>query len=296
MTVPAFASVDPSTRDTKGYNSAELPKGPDTTTDIWTVTPENAQYTLDGAYGSINGKTIRFSAGTYGNVLVLGRASKFSGSETNYYSDNWITPADYENLQDNGVYRYSRTVENVTFTAEEGVVLPGFTASSGHMYGTDGNPSYDYVRETSTESTNNSYYASVTLKNLTFDGLTFSGGIFINDYLENSLTDGITFTDCTFLGDEIQMATNGFCGINMKADAKNFSNVTVVGCTFTDYFQGIYVQGPVNWTIQNCMFDNTTHNAIALQSSTNNTVTGTISVKENIIKNAHDRAVRLGNA
>ena len=229
---------------------------------------------------------------------MLGRTNKFAGSGTKYYSNgnNWTDEIGYEDLQATGVYSYSRTVENVTFTAKEDVVLAGFTASSGHMYGTEGNHSYDYVRETSTESTVNSYYSSVTLKNLTFDGLTFSGGVSINDYLENSLTAGITFTGCTFQGDETQMATNGFCGINMKADTKNFENVTVTGCTFTDYFQGIYVQGPENWTIQNCSFNNTTHNAIALQSSTSNTVTGTITVKENLIRNAQDRAVRLGDA
>ena len=52
-------------RDTKGYDSAALPTGPNVSGDVWTVTPENAQYTLDGAYGSIDGKTINFSSGPY---------------------------------------------------------------------------------------------------------------------------------------------------------------------------------------------------------------------------------------
>ena len=37
--------------------------------DVWTVNPENAQYTLDEAYGSIDGKTIHFSGGTIPKYL-----------------------------------------------------------------------------------------------------------------------------------------------------------------------------------------------------------------------------------
>ena len=211
LTVSAMA-IDTTTRDTKGYGGVDLPAAPDKSGNVWTVTPENAQYTLDGAYGSISGKTIHFSSGTYTEVLVLGRVNKFSGSETKYYQSDWTTPVEYGNLQPTGVYRYSRTVENVTFTAEAGVVLPGFTASSGHKYGTTGNSVYDYVREISTESTVNSYYAATILQDLRFEELTFSGGVIINDYLELADTNGITFTGCTFQGDAAQMATNGFCG------------------------------------------------------------------------------------
>ena len=52
-------TVDPS----KGYGGVDLPAAPIKNGDVWTVTPENAQYTLDGAYGYISGKTIHFSSG-----------------------------------------------------------------------------------------------------------------------------------------------------------------------------------------------------------------------------------------
>lgn len=294
LTVSA-AAIDTETRDTKGYGGVDLPAGPDTSGSIWTVTPENAQYTLDGAYGSISGKTINFGSGTYNEVLVLGRVNKFSGSDTKYYKGDWTTESTYAQLANNSANQYQRTLQNVTFTAEEGVVLPGFTASSGHIYGTTSKPVYDYVRERSTTSTSPSHYAASIFKNIKFDGLTFSGSVIINDYLDPSDTDGITFTNCTFQGDVAQMTTNGFCGIGMKADTKLFKNVTVTNCTFTNYFQGIYVQGPENWVIKNCTFNGTTHNAIAMQNSRENPVTGSITVKENVIKNAGDRAVRLGN-
>lgn len=66
-----------------------LPDGPAASGDVWTVTPENAQETLDGAYGSIDGKTIHFSAGTYTDALVLARPTKYSGSNTLYYNMYW---------------------------------------------------------------------------------------------------------------------------------------------------------------------------------------------------------------
>lgn len=64
LTVSA-AAINTETRDTKGYDDEELPTAPVKSDDVWTVTPANAQYTLDGAYGSISGKTIHFSSGTY---------------------------------------------------------------------------------------------------------------------------------------------------------------------------------------------------------------------------------------
>ena len=45
------------------------------------VTAANAQYTLDGAYGSINGKTINFTE-TVPYTLDLARPTKFEGSGT----------------------------------------------------------------------------------------------------------------------------------------------------------------------------------------------------------------------
>ena len=61
-----------------------LPAAPTMNGNEWTVTPDNAQATLDGAYGSIDGKTIILSAGTYGQ-LELGRATAYEGSNTKYY-------------------------------------------------------------------------------------------------------------------------------------------------------------------------------------------------------------------
>lgn len=285
-----------------------LPDGPAASGDVWTVTPENAQETLDGAYGSIDGKTIHFSAGTYTDALVLARPTKYSGSNTLYYSmywDNakgtWIRdeqPTPYEEFVANhsGVVTYVREVSGVTFTAEDGVVLPGFTSSSGHVYGTAGSPAYDYVLDRPIESTNGSYHGVSSLREVAFDGLVIQNGVFIKDYSQNAENIGLTFTNCVFLGDLTKMSTAGYTGISLMADSKSFDDIEVSGCTYTNYFQGIYTQGANGLQLRNNQFDNTTHNAIAVQGSSKNSVRGKIVIAENIIKNAADRAIRFGPA
>ncbi|HIW74674.1 MAG TPA: right-handed parallel beta-helix repeat-containing protein [Firmicutes bacterium] len=290
---------------TAGYNGEALPAGPDMTGDVVDVTPENAQYTLDGAYGSIDGKTIRFTAGEYEDVLVLARPTKYEGSNTEYYNMSWtegngwfVTDDVPDALEDltSTITTYKRTVEGVTFTAEEGVVLPGFSAGSGHVYGMAGSPAYDYVRDQEVLSSVNSYYGHNSLVDVTFQGLTLRGGVFIADYSRDAVNSGITFDGCVFLGSEAEMATNGYNGIKMSADSKYFSDITVTNCTFTKYFQAVYIQGVDGAAITNNSIDGTTHNAVALQSSSGNPLKGTVEIAENFIENTQDRAIRVGNA
>ena len=300
------ASADVSTSGvdrTAGYDSAVLPEGPDMSGDVINVTPANAQYTLDGAYGNINGKTINFTAGNYTDVLVLARPTKYEGSGTVYYNMSWSqttgwvgdeNPTDFSNLTSN-IRTYTRTVENVTFTSDDGVVLTGFTSTSGHIH-SNVSPHYDYVIDTKINGTGNSYYGASSLVDVTFEGLAISGGISIDNYYpdETAVNSGITISNCTFTGDETQMATNGFNAIRFKADSRYFENITVTGCAITNYYQGIYVQGVDGWTVSNNTFENTTHNAIAIQSSTSNPVNGAVVIEENIIRGAGDRAIRFG--
>ena len=291
-------------RDTTGYWDEALPTGPDMSGTVVTVTPENAQYTLDGAYGSIDGKTIHFSAGTYPAVLILGRPTKFTGSGTKFYSPGNDTELEYAALQKNGFYQYRRTVENVTFTADEGVVLPGFSSMSSHVYGAVGKPAYDYVRETTTESSVGSYHAYSSMKNMTFDGLTIGGSIEIYNSLPGVEHIGYTYKNCTFTGDPSKMSTNTFTAIRMMTEAgcNHYDTILVENCKIGNYFQGIIVQGPKDITIKNCVIDNTTHNGIALQNTgSNNTspsveVAGNVQIIENIVRNTQDRAVRFGIA
>ena len=300
--MPTADRTGPYDNDTANPNS--LPAAPEENGDVWTVTPENAQYTLDGAYGNIDGKTIRFSAGNYEDVLVLARPTKFVGSGTVYYNMTWdgtvwnknSEPSEFTALS-SSIRTYERTVSNVTFTAEEGVVLPGFSATSGHVYSSGSNTNYDYVIDSTINNTGNSYYGASSLTNITFQGLTISGSVAIDNYVEktDAINSCITFQDCTFQGDESKMTNGDIPGIRMRADSEPFTNITVQNCTFDDYFQAIYIQGPNTLTVENCVIDNTHHNAIAIQSSTSNPVQGTITIQENIIRNASDRAIRFGD-
>ena len=305
----AMADVTPTTDRTGPYdndtaNPDSLPAAPEKNGDVWTVTPENAQYTLDGAYGKIDGKTIRFSAGTYTDVLVLARPTKFVGSGTVYYNMTWngtvwnknSKPSEFTALS-SSIRTYERTVSNVTFTAEEGVVLPGFSATSGHVYSSGSNTNYDYVIDEEINGTGNSYYGASSLTNITFQGMTISGGVFIDNYVQKTeaSNSNITVQNCKFAGSEAYVVDGGTPGIRMRADSQYFTNIIVQNCTFENYFQAIYIQGTDTLAVENCLIDNTYHNAIAIQSSSSNPVKGTITIQENIIRNAKDRAIRFGN-
>ena len=284
----------------KGYDGKDLPTGPAKDGDVWTITPENAQYTLDGAYGSISGKTINFSAGNY-DVLELNRPTKFAGSETKYYNmavneDNLVATPNA--LNTNGTRAYVRAVKDVTFTSDDGAVLAGFKSSSGHMYGTDKAPVKDYVTGQIIPDTNTSYYTYCSLENISFEGLTITGNVLVSNYSGDqaqAVNKNISFTGCSFTGDESKMADGSFAAVKLQGDSRYFTNVAVSDCSFTNYFQGVYVQGVDGLKVENSTFDGTTHNAIAVQSSTSNPVKGKIAIDENIIRNAKDRAIRIGD-
>ncbi len=289
----AAMALDTPTRDTTGYDGVELPAGPDTSGDVWTVTPENAQYTLDGAYGSINGKTINFSSGTYDEVLVLGRATKFSGSGTEYYKSNGTEKVDYGDINNTTTYHYKRNLSNVKLTAAPGVELPGFELVSTH-YATN---QFDYVRciypkSDPSAGLNSTYYQTVTVDGITFEGLTITGMVRFQDYMPNSSTEKISFINCAFQGNiaDMQGSTNG--AIHMMSDTKEYKNVTIENCTITNYGQGVYIQGPNGVTIKNSVIDNVNYSGVNLTacdpagSNNGNSVDGKIVIQENIIKNA----------
>lgn len=252
------------------------------------------------------GRPSTLSQGDYDEVLDSGHVPpSMKEVNTEYYNMVWTqekgwfveddTPVSLDELNSR-IATYKRTVEGVIFTAEEGVVLPGFSASSGHMYGRNGISVYDYVREQEIPDTNGSYHAHNSLKNITFKELTISGGVFLSDYSADAVNTDITFEGCIFQGNEASMETNGFNGIKMSADSKYFSDITVTNCTFTNYYQAIYIQGVDGAVIKNNNIDGTVHNAIALQSSEDNFLKGTVEVRENFIENTQDRAIRVGNA
>ena len=261
-----------------GYKNLALPTAPDMSGAIVEVNAENAQYTLDGAYGSINGKTIKFTE-SISNVLVLGRPTKYAGSNTKYYVGGFdktvqgykefATAAELVAYKSSeawtpGCY-YSRAISNVTFTAGANVTLAGFTleGSNGHIYGTEAKPVYDYVRDGGTEcvDANNGYRGNLNLENITFDGLTVnSTSGFAFDFMTTSVTgaqnrvNGLTFKNCKITSSD--WGITDF--MNNGGTADIFSNITFDTCELTvsgsdrsDTY-GVYTQGVSNVTVNNC--------------------------------------------
>ena len=261
-----------------GYKNQALPTGPDMSSTVVEVNAENAQYTIDGAYGNINGKTIKFTE-SISNVLVLGRPTKYAGSNTKYYVGGFdktvqgykefATAAELVAYKSSeawtpGCY-YSRAISNVTFTAGANVTLAGFTleGSNGHIYGTEAKPVYDYVRDSGTEcvDANNGYYGNLNLENITFDGLTVnSTSGFTFYFMTTSVTgaqnkvDGLTFKNC-----KITSSDKGITDfMNNGGTADIFSNISFDNCELTvsgsnqANTYGVYMQGVSNVTVNKC--------------------------------------------
>lgn len=283
-----------------GYAGEVLPAGPDMSGDVINVTAANAQYTLDGAYGDINGKTINFTE-SIAAVLELCRATKYEGSGTSYKigynTDNLPLPWSEENIATikahNGMMTYYRTVSNIVFTANQGVTLQGFAFTNGyHETG-----KYDFAREiTVNDSGFDDKYVNLTsLNNITFEDLTFNGNVTysVDVYhrgLESTSVSGITFNGCSF-------ANTSAAAIHMLNDENTayIDNTVVSNCTFTSVHQGVYVNKPNGATIVDNYFYGTGHNAIAMQSDNNSAsrAGGDITIIGNYATGVGDRVVRF---
>ena len=269
---------------------------PDMSGDVISVNAQQAQDVLDGKYGDINGKTIHFTEDIT-ETLELARPTSYEGSQTKYYNhvnsglETDPTPWS-ENISTiiNVHSRYVRNLENVTFTAAEGVEIYGMKHIAGHQH-TSG---FDYVRNVSTGN-GVTYYQDSGLKNIKFSGLTFQKG-FQSTYYPMKNTDNevknLTFENCTFLGNKDNMKDTSFTGVKMLTEQEYYKDITVQNCTFNDYFQAVYIGGIDGVTLKNNTIDNTTHNAFALQSNQNH-AKGNILIQENYISNVSDRVIRF---
>ena len=276
-----------------------LPAGPITDgSNIWTVNPSNAQYTLDGAYGSIDGKTIIFSAGTY-QSLELGRATKYAGSNTDYFiggisEDNMKSFDEFCAIKNSGSWSasayYVRNIENVTLKAESGVIMPSIVASSGHVYG----ECYDYVLDKAYTS-GSAYYLSQKLKNVTIEGFNFTKIVEFATSSADTVIDGVAFRNCTFTtGGTASSNKQGLRYYNENNNG-NVKNLTVDYCTFNNCYQGVYTQKINGVTVTNTTFNTTGHNAIAVQSDSEAVNHKAVVITGNIFTNIGDRIIRFGN-
>lgn len=301
--VAKLLPVDPRTLGYATSGKAEaLPAAPDMNGEVVNVTAAQAQYVLDGAYGPIDGKTINFTE-SINDTLILGRASKYDGSKTVYrhgsHAGEALSYADFIAYKNQSVWTescyYERTVENVTFTANEGVTVKNFEADGGaHIYAGKA-PVYDYVRDTGSWVTEGScYFKRAILKNITFKGLTFKAKTDINTSESTTVYDGFTFKDCTF---DLGTTADGNQAIRYYNENNNgnVKNLVVEGCTFKTCSQGVYTAHVKNVTVTGSTFDTTGHNAIAIQDFKGACDHGEVVITGNTFKGIGDRIIRFNN-
>ncbi len=277
----------------------QLPPAPTMNGDEWTVTTENIQKTLDGAYGSIDGKTIILSAGTY-DKLELGRATKYAGSNTDYYiggvaEENKKTYDGFVAIKNSGEWSasayYVRNMSNVTLKAAQGadVTVEGLTGTSGHVYG----ESYDYVLDKAYTS-GSAYYLTQNWSNITIEGITFTAPVNISSSLGTTVIDGVAFKNCAFNINNIASGNQALRYYNENNDG-NVKNLTVDRCSFNTCYQGVYTQKINGITVMNSSFDTTAHNAIAVQSGSDAVNHKAVVITGNTFANIGDRIIRFGD-
>ena len=299
-----------------GYMGAVLPVAPVVSGNVMTVNTENAQYALDGAYGSIDGMTIEFSAGIYPQ-LIFGRPNKYPGSHTIYRHGNFGNdPMSYEEFV---AYKsqstwtegcmYERIISNVTFTAENGAVLTGMSYNAGaHIYGSSAeSPAYDYVLDKGTPTVGSCYYHKLVASNIVYEGITFQKvdayrPLEISSSSAISVIDGVTVSNCKFIGtgtastvgQAIRFYTENQSGA-AGTEGKVVRNLVVKNTTIDNFHQGIYTNGAYGVTVEGCTISNTGHNAIALQSISAAVNLGQVKILSNTFTNIGDRIIRIGN-
>ena len=284
-----------------------LPTAPTMNGNEWTVTTENIQATLDGAYGSIDGKTIILSAGTYGQ-LELGRATKYPGSNTQYMVGGFDeSAANYQKFNTAEALKtyeeenhwspnchYIRSMSNVTIKAAAGaeVKVAGLFASSGHIY----QNSTDYVLDKAVQGGMHTYYLAQKMSNITIEGITFTAKTDINTSIPETTINGFTFKNCTFnigsIDDNSDYIALRYYNENNNG---NLTDLTVENCKFNSCRQGVYTSHIKNVTVKGCTFDTTGHNAIAIQDFKGTCDHGNVVITGNTFKNVGDRIIRFNN-
>ena len=240
---------------------------------VWkNVTPANVQDVLDGKYDSINGTTIELSAGNY-DKIEFGRATAYEGSDTKYYLSGAVSDVDTikKDIDDHpnggaGKREYVRSMSNVTLKAADGaaVTINGLVAFGGQVNSTKWY-SRDFVADrdmSATENNNISYWIGQNWSNITFKGLTFTGGVDIEAYgNENTLINNVKFDNCKFsIADN---PSDTYCiRLNVDGNLAKANNLVVNKCEFTNGNTAVLTDGMPNVTVTDSTFSGLARHAI----------------------------------
>ena len=239
------------------------------------VNSENIQDYLDGKYGSIDGMTLVLAEGNYGRI-EFGRATAYAGSNTKYYcGGNESTPdAIKQDIADHpnggaGAREYVRYMSNVTLKAADNaaVTINGLVAFGGQVNNTKWY-SRDFVAdrempEAPAYDNNISYWIGQKWSNITFEGLTFTGGVDIEAYgNKDTLIDNVKFDNCKF-----NIANNAdatYCiRLNVDGNIAKANNLVVTKCDFANGLTAVLTDGMPNVTVTGSTFSGLKGHAIS---------------------------------
>ena len=237
------------------------------------VNSENIQDYLDGKYGSIDGMTLVLAAGDYGRI-EFGRATAYAGSNTKYYlggieSNPDAIKQDIANHPNGGAgnREYVRSMSNVTLKAADNatVTINGLVAFGGQVNSTKWY-SRDFVADrdmSATENNNICYWIGQRWSNITFEGLTFTGGVNIEAYgNKDTLIDNVKFDNCKF-----NIANNAdatYCiRLNVDGNIAKANNLVVTKCDFANGLTAVLTDGMPNVTVTGSTFSGLKGHAIS---------------------------------
>ena len=266
------------------------------------VNKDNIQDYLDGKYGSIDGMTLVLAAGDY-DELKLGQPSSYAASGTLFTCPH-NDPTDnrgsitFNNAEDyiehmttkphhgENTRSFSRTIRNLTITAQEGVTVKGLKLIS-RAYDGEQDP---FV------SSRTGYNVIVNAYNLKFSKITFTGKVEISSQFSNDvIIDGVTFTECTFKTNDTTSTNGQALNYSNSLNNRNIRNLVVDSCIFGNSYQGVYTNNVRGVSVTNCQFDTTGHNAIGIQDNPTAFNHGKVVITGNTFTNIGDRIIRFNN-
>ena len=230
----------------------------------------SAQKALDSAKAN---STIKLTAGEYDKLYI--RQSGAVSAKTNEGSYPW----------------YKRELINFTIVGN-GATVNGIEFISGHIYSSDNS-----VTDPVTGNKQN-YYSNLACKNIAFENITFADYMEFNGWDSTLFSvDGLKISNCRFDMKDSDKASNAgtmaAIHIGSSNGERNLKNFVFDSCEFSNAFQGIYTFNVENMSVKNCKFENIKHNAVAMQSSDQSSVGGTIVIENNTFTHGTDRILRF---
>ena len=266
------------------------------------VNKDNIQDYLDGKYGSINGMTLVLAEGDY-DKIEFGRATAYEGSNTKYYLGGIESSVDAikQDIADHpnggaGKREYVRYMNNVTLKAADNatVTINGLVAFGGQVNSTKWY-SRDFVADrdmSATENNNICYWIGQRWSNITFEGLTFTGGVNIEAYgNKDTLIDNVKFDNCKFSITDNPSET--YCiRLNVDGNVAKANNLVVKKCEFTNGLTAVLTDGMPNVTVTDSIFSGLVRHAInpMMNYLPNAPGYGKITVTGNTFKNMSTKA------